>query len=73
LTDDGRPQRVRFELERALEDPSYVWLVWRDQGFVPFTPPPLHGALTIPRVDFARMLLGRQHPVTRALDRLRGE
>jgi hypothetical protein len=71
LTADGRPKRARFEFERALEDPSYLWLVWRDQGFEPFQPPPLHGSLTIPRVDFATMLLGAEHPVTRALSALR--
>jgi hypothetical protein len=73
LTADARPQRARFHFERALEDPSYVWLVWRDEGFVPFQTPALNATIHLPRTDFATMLLGAKHPVTQLLSSLRAE
>jgi hypothetical protein len=71
LTRDGRPKRARFEFERALEDPSYLWLIWREQGFEPFQPPQLGAAISLPRTDFASMVLGAQHPLARALSAIR--
>jgi hypothetical protein len=70
LTRDARPQRARFHFEHVLEDPSYLWLAWQNTGFVSFRPPPA-GAISLPKVDFATMLLGAGHPVTQLLSRAR--
>jgi hypothetical protein len=70
LTRDARPQRARFHFERALEDPSYLWLAWRNEGFAPFQPPAT-GTIRLARADFATMLLGAGHPVTQLLSRAR--
>ncbi len=53
ITDDGRPQVVRFELARSLDDPRYLWRVWRREGFVPWQPPAVGGSETIAGFDLA--------------------
>jgi hypothetical protein len=39
LTSDGRPAEARFRFDRSLEDPLFVWICWRGQGFERLTPP----------------------------------
>ncbi|HLJ97388.1 MAG TPA: hypothetical protein VKU02_29790 [Gemmataceae bacterium] len=39
LTDDGRPAEVSFHFSVPLEDPSLLWLCYRNNAFEPFTPP----------------------------------
>jgi hypothetical protein len=41
LGDDGSPKRLRFELERPADDPSYQWIVEGPDGFRVQTPPPV--------------------------------
>ncbi|MBX7078157.1 MAG: hypothetical protein K1X88_03150 [Nannocystaceae bacterium] len=53
VTDDGRPRVVRFELPRSLDDPRYLWRVWRREGFVPWQPPPPGGSETLAGFDLA--------------------
>lgn len=52
LTEDGkRPKTVLFRFEKALEDPSYVWVVWGGAGFVPFVPPVVGEEKVVQPVD----------------------
>jgi hypothetical protein len=51
ITADGRPQRVRFDFDVDLDDPSLVWLRWDVLGFVPWQPPPVGGKETLPGFD----------------------
>jgi hypothetical protein len=39
LADEGWPLKVRFRFDKALEDPSYVWLRFERDTYVPFTSP----------------------------------
>jgi hypothetical protein len=71
LTADARPKRARFRFPHALEDPNYLWLVWRGEGFVPFELPAVGAAIDLPRADFATMVLGADHWVTKLLNKLR--
>jgi hypothetical protein len=50
LMADGRPAEARFHFDRALEDPSLLWLRWRDGVYVPFVPPPVGARVTLPPV-----------------------
>jgi hypothetical protein len=38
LTKDNRPQRVKFSFDKPLENASYKFLQWTDNGYVPFKP-----------------------------------
>lgn len=67
LTSDHRPKRVRFEFDRALDDPGFLWLVWRDGDFQRFELPAAGRAQTIPATDAASALLGVEHPFTKWL------
>ena len=40
-TDDKGPTRLGFAFDRPLEDPSFVFLRWKDDALRPFTPPPV--------------------------------
>jgi hypothetical protein len=73
LTADHLPKRVRFVFDRPLEDPSYLWLAWRDDDFAPFEPPPPGEVRTLTGADFASTMLGPDHPVTRLLARRRSQ
>ena len=51
-TPDGRPLEARFAFDRALEDPMLVWLVWGDDGYVPWTLPHVGERVVLPAHDF---------------------
>jgi hypothetical protein len=51
LTADGRPAGARFHFDRALEDPSLLWLRWRDGVYVRFEPPPVGANVRLPPVE----------------------
>jgi len=50
LTSDGRPAEARFRFDRALDDPSLLWLRWRDGVYDRFEPPPVGARVTLPPV-----------------------
>jgi hypothetical protein len=50
LTGDGRPAEARFHFDRSLEDPSLLWLRWRDGVWDRFVLPPVEGKVTLPPV-----------------------
>jgi len=56
ITSDGRPQRVRFDFDVDLDDPSLLWLRWDVLGFVPWIPPPVGGSETLAGFDVAAAL-----------------
>ena len=60
LTDDGRPAETRWRFDRPLEDPSFDWFRWSDDGpgFVPFTPPPIGAHAVVPAIDTLKAFLG---------------
>lgn len=39
LTEDGRPAQARYNFDRSLEDPHFLWARWDGTGFVPYQPP----------------------------------
>ena len=47
MTPDSRAAAASFRFDEPLEDPSYRWLRWDEDHFVPFTPPPVGGAVTL--------------------------
>jgi hypothetical protein len=57
--DNGLPRTLRLRFERALEDPSYVFLVAAPYGIVRFLPPPL---------GVQRLVQRASHPSWVALD-----
>jgi hypothetical protein len=46
----GRPTRVSFQFTQPLDDPSLVFLVFRDGGLRRLAPPPIGAELTLPRL-----------------------
>ncbi|HOF41206.1 MAG TPA: hypothetical protein PLD73_14135 [Candidatus Hydrogenedentes bacterium] len=48
VTRQGRPKEVEYHFETSVDDPRYVWLVYKaNQGqFAPFLPPPLGQVFT---------------------------
>lgn len=60
LTDDGRPAETRWRFDRPLEDPSFDWVRWSDDGpgFVPFVPPAVGAQVVVPAVDTLKAFLG---------------
>jgi hypothetical protein len=58
LTSDGRPAEILAHFDQSLEDPSFVWLQWNELGYAPFTPPAVGQSVTLPAVDFVRVVLG---------------
>jgi hypothetical protein len=59
ITEDRRPARVRFELDRSLEDPLLGWVIWEGDRFVPMVPPPLGREVAVHGIDYARALVGK--------------
>jgi hypothetical protein len=59
ITPDRRPLRVRFEFDRALEDPSLHWLIWQKGRFEPVILPAPGGRLHVDGIDVLDALLGR--------------
>lgn len=56
-TADGRPRRVRARFSKPLEAPTHRWVAWRGDGFVPFTPPAVGDAITLPPIDLLDVFL----------------
>jgi hypothetical protein len=48
VTDDGRPAQIAVRFERALTDPSLVWMRWRHDGYEPFRLPPIGSGVLLP-------------------------
>jgi len=49
VTDDGRAAEAEFRFGVPLEDPSLLWVRFdREDGVVPYTPPPLGESETVP-------------------------
>ena len=53
-----RPSEAVFRFDRALEDPSLVFMQWSGYGFVPFPLPALGASVVLPRQDFLKALFG---------------
>jgi hypothetical protein len=51
-SEHGTPQRVSFTFRKPLNDPSHLWVIWKDRGFVAFTPPPVGQTITLPPIDY---------------------
>jgi hypothetical protein len=64
------PAAARFELDRPLEDPEYLWLVWNGKEYTAFTPPARGGTEFVLGTHPLRVWLGKNHPITRLYDRL---
>src|SRR5262249_18698494 len=56
LTQDGRPAEILARFDHPLEDPSYEFYEWRGLQFEPFVLPRIGSVLTLPRVDFTKLL-----------------
>jgi hypothetical protein len=56
-TEDGRPARVRFRFEQPLEAADYDFRVFREGELVPWQPGALGQSLSLPPVDFLKLLL----------------
>ena len=56
---DGRPEVVRFDFDRPLEDPSLRWVTWSETRFVPVRLPAVGERLDLPRQDVVLALFGR--------------
>ena len=50
--EDGRPRKVRFTFERALEDESFRWVRFEDGRYVPFELPRVGEQSTLEAVPF---------------------
>jgi hypothetical protein len=48
VSSKGNPNRIVFTCDRALESADLAWVEWRDDEFVPFTPPRPGTTLKIP-------------------------
>lgn len=52
VSPQGIPTRVAFRFERVLEDSSYLWVIWKDRGFVPFPLPRIGQIQLLPAIDY---------------------
>lgn len=48
VTADGAPSLVEFLFDRVLEDPSLRFLIWRGDGYAPFSPPQVGKRVELP-------------------------
>jgi hypothetical protein len=48
VTAEGAPSRVEFFFDRVLEDPSLRFVVWRGDGYAPFSPPRVGKRVELP-------------------------
>ena len=55
LTPDGRPWEVEFRFTEPLESPSYVWMTWAGNQYVPWTPPEVGALSTLSGNEFLRI------------------
>jgi hypothetical protein len=46
--DNGQPSELQFRFPVPLEDPSLRWITWEGRGYVPFTPPAVDEAISVP-------------------------
>lgn len=58
ITPDGRPKRVRFRFDHALDDPSLRWVRWDGLGFVPVRPPAIGESAPVPTIDVMAAVFG---------------
>jgi hypothetical protein len=71
LTADGRPGRVRFIFDRPLEHAQFLWLVWRGDQYVPYTPPSVGQTEIITAADFVTILFGADSGLPRLFSSIR--
>ncbi|MFO0592611.1 MAG: hypothetical protein U0441_34020 [Polyangiaceae bacterium] len=57
-SDRRRIGTMEFELDAPLEDPGYVWVIWRGAKFEAFTLPAVGEEVEIPAVDYTTALSG---------------
>ncbi len=50
VNEAGRPLEADFVFERPLEDDSFLWLRWDENGFLPFSLPAVGQSVTLPAV-----------------------
>ena len=55
-TPDLRPADARFQFDAPLEDPSFLWLRWDHDHFIPWTPPPIGETVHLPPYGFHEFL-----------------
>ena len=55
-TTGDRPLVILARFAIPLDDPSLVWLVWKDKSYAPYVPPTVGATQTIPAVDFWKLL-----------------
>lgn len=56
--DRNRIGTMEFELDAPLEDPRYVWVIWRGAKFEPTAPPAVGEEVEIPVIDYTQALSG---------------
>lgn len=47
----GRPQEATFRFDKPLNDSSFLWMVWKGKGFVPYNPPAIGKTETLPAIN----------------------
>lgn len=58
LTEDGRPAEVLARFREPLESPSLKFMRWGTSDYLPFTPPAVGKALSVPAVDMLAAMFG---------------
>lgn len=58
LMPDGRPLEVLIRLGHPLEDRRYLWLMWKDKGYVPFPLPAVGERVMVPHFDPLQVAFG---------------
>jgi hypothetical protein len=56
LTPDGRPLQIVVSFERALDDPSLVWMRWQRAGYAPFVLPAVGKTVVLPKAAIFDLL-----------------
>lgn len=56
VTSEGLPRQVLAHFALPLEDPALIWRRWEGHTYVPFQPPAIGARVTLPAVDFVKML-----------------
>jgi hypothetical protein len=59
VTSDARPRRVRFRFDRSLDDPSFRWITWVGQGFIPISPPLVGAKAGVAPIDWYAAVTAR--------------
>lgn len=57
LKDGWQPSRVRFTFDVLLEDDHLVWLKWKNDGFIPYSPPAVGVTETLEPIDFLTLII----------------